>query len=614
MPPLSRIFLLILASALLLADGSTRLPAQPAPPEPGSPVVPGEAEKAAAALAILDPWHATDPKPGKRLLHIVSWRPKDRDFPENQEERLPRIMRHIQDFYSREMARNGLGERTFPLDEDADGKLVIHRVTGEGNYADYGRPDGSRIRKECVPVLKEAGIDPDRETILIFTSLAEWDPEKKTFFHKSPYYASGSHRAGTAWQLDSPELDTRNLGLREPIIQDGEYGRISLGKHNSIFIGGIAHEMGHAFSLPHCRERADEKAAWGTALMGSGNRSYGDEIRGEGKGSFITLAHALRLASHPQFSGSVKGMNLPTNAEFLDLSVKEAGAGFVVSGKIRSSLPTYAIVAYLDPEGGGDYDSHTSVAIPGEDGSFVMNCEALVAGKPAALRLVACLVNGSTHTWQGSYAVEKDGTLDISAMQLSLELEEFTTALRDRDREKAKALRDGLEEGSRGRAIADAVLDGTDPDRRMISVKDVPTERTSFPLSRIQPTEASVGWARPAYDHVPSENPLLRSGSRIYETGIYAHAEARHRYDLAGSGWKKLTGQCGLPIQRGGSVVFVILVDGKEVYRSPKTQPGNTHSYEIDLEGATSLELVTEDAGDGKGSDWGLWLEPILTR
>ncbi len=110
-----------------------------------------------------------------------------------------------------------------------------------------------------------------------------------------------------AWQLDSPELDATNLSLTKPMIQDGQYGRISLGKHNSIFTGGIAHELGHAPGLPHREARPDE-AVRGTALMGSGNQTYGDEVRGEGRGSFLMLAHALRLASHPQFSGSVRAL------------------------------------------------------------------------------------------------------------------------------------------------------------------------------------------------------------------------------------------------------------------------------------------------------------------
>jgi hypothetical protein len=27
-----------------------------------------------------------------------------------------------------------------------------------------------------------------------------------------------------------------------------------------------------------------------------------------------------------------------------------------------------------------------------------------------------------------------------------------------------------------------------------------------------------------------------------------------------------------------------------------------------------TLELIVEDGGDGNRSDWGLWLEPVLTR
>ena len=105
---------------------------------------------------------------------------------------------------------------------------------------------------------------------------------------------------------------------KKPLITDGEYGRISLGKHNSIFIGGIAHELGHALGLPHCRGSADEIQS-GTALMGSGNRTYGDEIRNEGSGTFLSRAHALRLASHPQFSNSLKGFGRKGRAVFRDL-------------------------------------------------------------------------------------------------------------------------------------------------------------------------------------------------------------------------------------------------------------------------------------------------------
>jgi len=241
----------------------------------------GGSEEAGTARArsILDAWHADAPEPGDRRLHVICWRANDRDFASGHRERIDRILTDIQAFYRTEMERHGLGPRTIRLDRDADGRLVVHEVVGAGAFADYEGRDGGRIRDECRPVLRERGIDIDGETIMIFTNLADWDPKTLSFRHKSPYYATGDQRAGTAWQLDSPELDITNLPLKQPLIRDAQYGRISLGKHNSIFIGGIAHELGHALGLPHCCERDDE-AVRGTALMGSGNRTYGDDRRG----------------------------------------------------------------------------------------------------------------------------------------------------------------------------------------------------------------------------------------------------------------------------------------------------------------------------------------------
>lgn len=563
------------------------------------------------ARAILDGWQAEAPEPGERLLHVIAWRTNDRDFPADQPERLDRIMTHIQAFYRREMERHGFGPRSIRLDRDSAGKLVVHEVVGEGAWADYDGPDGHRIRKECVPVMREKGIDIDRETVMIFTNLAEWDPEKLTFRHKSPYYAGGDWRRGTGWQLDSPELDTLNLPAKEPLVQDGQYGRISLGRHNSIFIGGIAHELGHALGLPHCRERPDE-AARGTALMGSGNRTYGDEERGEGKGSFLTLAHALRLASHPQFSGSVKGLAAEARGAFADLAAEPApdGHSFRVTGRVSGEPPVYAVIGYLDPEGGGDYDARTVSATPGAEGRFALHCTPLVAGKTAQMRLVALHANGGTTGLGQPYLVAKDGRVGIETMQVSFALEPFLATLAAEGPEAARGV--APTEGPAARFAA-AVLAGRAAGREAIEPGRSDEALRTLPLSRAKPAEAKVGWLRPAYDHLPRPEAVIESAGRLYETGIYAHAPALHRYDLAGT-WRRLRGECGLPTQSGGSVVFVIKTDGREVFRSPKLVPGKTAAYDLDLAGVESLELVTEDAGDGKAADWGLWLAPELSR
>ena len=189
-----------------------------------------------ASRAILESWEANGASSEDRVLHVIVWRCRDRDFPLNYSDRLQRIMLHIQDFYRKEMVRHGLGQRSFNLDVQPSGNLVIHEVVGQGDWRDYQKSDGQRIKQECAIVLREKGVRVDQETIMIFTNLAELRMLRRECFrikvHTMPVEIG---LQGVAWQLDSEELDVLNLSRKMPMITDGEYGRISLGKHNSNF-------------------------------------------------------------------------------------------------------------------------------------------------------------------------------------------------------------------------------------------------------------------------------------------------------------------------------------------------------------------------------------------
>lgn len=575
-----------------------------------------------AALKILDAYHATDPVPANRTLHIVYWTPSDREPQPQYRERLSRVLFDIREFYLREMKRLGFGERTIRLATDDDGLVTIHVVSGKRPYVNYQGDSGRAIREECLPTLKAAGINADQETIVIFCNMSNWDPVASTMNQNSPYYAGGGLRNGTAWQVDSALLDPDLLAKKEPMLRDGQYGRISVGRYNSIFVGGVCHELGHALGLPHNLERPDERVAFGTALMGSGNRTYGEDRRGEGRGSFLTLCEGLRLASHPFFTGSAKGIDLPANAKLEAVAVElaEDKKSFSFSAKVTADPPAYAVIGYMDPSGGSDYDATTITAIPDAEGNFRFQCSALRSGKAGSLRIVVCQSNGgrlNDEVLSIPYSVSSEGVVDLAAYQSKALLLPLTTAIASRDNNQVAAALQAIEKEVASDASQQDVLEAARilakslGDRPTITPADAQGENLS--LSDTRWTSARVGWSRPTANRLPQPPYALFVGGKLFARGLYAHAPSTYVYDL-GSKWKRLTGLAGLADGNDGSVVFVILGDDKELWRSRRISDASLPTFDIDVSGVKQLTLQVEDGGNGTSSDWGVWVEPSLSR
>jgi len=97
---------------------------------------------------------------------------------------------------------------------------------------------------------------------------------------------------------------------------------------------------------------------------------------------------------------------------------------------------------------------------------------------------------------------------------------------------------------------------------------------------------------------------------RTVEKGLCTHAKSQVAYYLGGQ-FKTFRVHPGLEQSvSGGSVVFLVAVDGKTVYES-KTVAGFTKTQPLDLDvsGAKVLVLSVGSAGDGIDGDWACWAD-----
>jgi len=108
----------------------------------------------------------------------------------------------------------------------------------------------------------------------------------------------------------------------------------------------------------------------------------------------------------------------------------------------------------------------------------------------------------------------------------------------------------------------------------------------------------------------------LRLGGQSFDRGIGTQSRTLLAYELE-PGDRRFQALVGVDEQAGplGSVVFRVLTDGKERYKSPLlTETDTPRAIEIDLAGAKHLILITEYGDRGDVRDLADWVEARIIR
>lgn len=581
-----------------------------------------ELQMVRVARTQIDDFHRSTSSELKNKVRLVYFHPADRGPLAQYKSRLNRIVADVSDFYRAGLARFAVNDVALDFEKNESG-YVIHVVQGQLPAAQYDYESGSTIKREIQTALDNV-IDFDRAHVLAIHALCYQNDKGKYVFH-TPYYGDGSQKSGFCHAADCELLDPALLTETKKRIVYSEhyYPRVdqSIGKFNSWYLGGIAHELGHGISLPHDAGRTEDQNQRGTSLMGDGNFHYREDLRGEGRAAYLSVGSALRLLSSPLLTKSNRQRFTDPQTRLDDLQFSQHD-GVQVSGVVTGKIAAYAAIAYLwrpktwpgDPQ-----QDHYSVTVPSliTANRFDIKVTDLKPGE-YRLRLAILHLNGADTNFDYHLNVDAKDQANVAQLNENVVLQNAISAVVSGNAEAAKMVTDEI---IREATTPEVVRKLKVLQQATVAAEPIDlhaTQQKKVSLSDAKWDSAKVGWGtaeRNLFDRKQPNRLFLDLGGKFYDKGLYAHAASSFEFTLA-KRWKSFSATVGVRdgALEQGSAVFTVRGDGKTLYTSPILRAGQTDRLEVDIANVTKLELVAEGGEGHVHNSWAIWVEPTVLR
>ena len=210
-------------------------------------------------------------------VRVILFHPSDHQARSDIDTVLDSLVKQVQQFYADEMERHGFGRKTFRLETDVHDKIIVHRVEGKFTNAHYSEDTIDRSAGEV-----SEQFDTSKNINLVWIDLD--DPVLS--LSQVGGRGGGNPFGGTAW------LPASNFDKAPPFL----YVRA---------FTAIAHELGHAFGLPH--DYRDDRY-----MM-----SYGDEVLRDQ----LSQCAAGWLDAHRYFNTNQTDVDNPVTIQMLESSL-----------------------------------------------------------------------------------------------------------------------------------------------------------------------------------------------------------------------------------------------------------------------------------------------------